>query len=124
MDAGKIVENAIRDGLRPGEFITVSDAADILKIHEKTAYALIRDGKLEATRIGHKRGIRIDRRSVTDYQKKEWKNETITTNAEDEVVKNDGAGCHQKTGRGEICRPRCSRNTGCGCSCQNDCAGR
>jgi len=41
-----------KDTLRPPPLLTVREVADLLRVHQRTAYRLIIDGRIQAIKIG------------------------------------------------------------------------
>jgi len=48
-----------------GDFLSIEEAADVLGVHYKTVYRLVRDGELPAAKIG--RIYRIKREDLLTY---------------------------------------------------------
>jgi excisionase family DNA binding protein len=49
----------------PPDLLTLTEAAELLRISRATAYRLIGAGELPALRVGH--GLRIDRAELREY---------------------------------------------------------
>ena len=56
------------------EFLTVVEAAELLRIAERTAYKLVRDGRLPAVKVGNQ--WRIERRALEAWIAKGGDRET------------------------------------------------
>ena len=50
-----------------GRFLTLEDVADVLNISTSQAYALVRNGELDAIKIGGRGQWRVERDRLEDY---------------------------------------------------------
>jgi excisionase family DNA binding protein len=49
----------------PPDLLTLTEAAELLRVSRATAYRLVQAGELPALRVGH--GLRIDRAELHEY---------------------------------------------------------
>ncbi|HET6613664.1 MAG TPA: helix-turn-helix domain-containing protein [Kofleriaceae bacterium] len=65
------IRKAIAEATAPDEYLTVGDAANLARVHERTIRRLIEAGKLTDFRVG--RVHRVSRKELEQYMRHGWR---------------------------------------------------
>lgn len=61
----------IKDSQKPPTLLTVREVADLLRVHQRTAYRLITGGSIKAIKIGSQ--WRVPERALMEFIEEGWK---------------------------------------------------
>ncbi|MFH1914513.1 MAG: helix-turn-helix domain-containing protein [Pseudomonadota bacterium] len=87
-----------KDTLRPPTLLTVREVADLLRVHQRTAYRLIIDGRIKGIKIGSQ--WRVAESALMEFLNGGWR-ESAKSGSSGDVRSNDTA----KTGPEQLKLP-------------------